>query len=473
MAIGEAGTLDANTASTNEAIEVTLDVPLDNPVIVLLGTNSGGNKYVLRVLDQETDTDPTSDTFGFTTSFTFTIEEYEYEDGPHPAIETINWLAIEEGVHTLPDGRTIEAGRAEVGETPETQTLTGSYGSSDPVILTQVEGAPDGNVVDSDPDNISGNTFTLELNQGEGQNDTLAEQSVGYIAVQQGNALDSGSAQVSTGLDEGSNVFDLPQDFTNPIVLAETQTINGGDPGTVIINDNGSIDPANQVDLEFEEEQGGDTELDHTNEDVGIVVFEDGLVMCFVTGTYIQTYRGAVEIEHLKAGDLILTQDHGYQELLWLGKKTIHQTSMNADRNLRPIRIPKDAFGKGLPSHDLQLSQQHRLAFGSAHSKLLFDQSEIFVPAKFLNCAKLETVTTNVTYYHMMFAKHQIVFANNVACESLLPGELARDALGQKSAEELFKIFPELRSLPSSYGPPARQILKSYEAQVFAQYSGL
>lgn len=43
-------------------------------------------------------------------SFTFIIEEWECHDGPHGATETINWVAINKGVHTLPDGRVIEAG---------------------------------------------------------------------------------------------------------------------------------------------------------------------------------------------------------------------------------------------------------------------------------------------------------------------------------------------------------------------------
>lgn len=90
-------------------------------MFALSATNNGGNQFELRVTDQ------TLDANGNTTAFTFIIEEWEYLDGAHPVTETINWLAIEEGVHTLPDGRIIEAGTVLADNTNSSVTLAGEF----------------------------------------------------------------------------------------------------------------------------------------------------------------------------------------------------------------------------------------------------------------------------------------------------------------------------------------------------------
>ena len=98
MAIGEAGSITTNSQGENDPITVTFTEPMSDPVIVLSSTANGADPFTLRFVNQDIDGD------GNTTSFTFIIEEWEYLDGPHPASETISWIAIEEGVHTLPDG---------------------------------------------------------------------------------------------------------------------------------------------------------------------------------------------------------------------------------------------------------------------------------------------------------------------------------------------------------------------------------
>ena len=97
MAIGEAGSITTNSPGVETPITVNLTEPLTDPVFMLTGTSNGGDPYSLRITGQTLDGD------GNTTSFTFIIEEWDYLDGLHPADETINWLAVEEGVHTLPD----------------------------------------------------------------------------------------------------------------------------------------------------------------------------------------------------------------------------------------------------------------------------------------------------------------------------------------------------------------------------------
>ncbi|MEO1551406.1 MAG: Hint domain-containing protein [Pseudomonadota bacterium] len=466
MAIGEAGTLTANTTTNNAPIRVQLTEPLTDPVIVMLGENSGGNRYVLRVLTdlEETNVD------GDTTAFYFTLEEFENHDGPHPAVETVNWIAVEPGVHVLPDGRVIEAGEVVSGETPETVSLNGDFSAADPVILTTVndELKAGGDVVDPDASNVSATGFTLELNQEEGQTDPITPEVVGYIAVQSGGGTDPTAGGAETAdLESSTTIYDLVgAPYTNPIVVAETQTINDDDPGSVYIVEPNGVDDTSEIGLRFEEDTaaGGGG---HDTETVGIVVFEQGLILCFAAGTLIDTPRGPVPVEGLRAGDPVLTKDNGPQILRWVGGKTLDEAALRDTPHLAPVIVPKGAFGPGVPSADLILSPEHRVLWSDPTAELMLGTREVLVPAKSL-ASSHSGLRGPVTYYHLIFDAHQIVRANGMDAESLHLGHLARDALTPAAREEIFTLFPDLRALPEGYGPACRRIARTVDLQLWA-----
>ncbi len=281
MAIGETGSITTNSPGVNDPITVTFTEPLDDPILALTATSNGGDPFVLRVTDIQLDGD------GNATGFTFIIEEWEYLDGNHGATETINWLAVEEGVHTLPDGRIIEAGRVDSnpgsGNTPV--SLNGGF-TNPPVVLTSVMSENDTTTVDSDPLNITSSGFNIQLQEEEGQPDDHASESIGYIAIQGGSGADSGSANTGT-TSSSTNSIDLGDTFTNGITVAETQTINGPDPARVSI-DGGN---ANSIDLSLQEEQSQGGETNHITETVGVVTFEAGLILCFAPGCKMDTSK--------------------------------------------------------------------------------------------------------------------------------------------------------------------------------------
>ena len=228
------------------------------------------------------------------------------------------------------------------------------------------------------------------------------------------------------------------------------------------------------VDLEFEEEQSGDSELNANNKTVGIVAFEEGVILCFTRDTLIETGTGPRPVQDLSVGDMILTKDHGLQPLRWIGRKPCDLIGNNTVQSeIHPYRLPKDSFGPNLPDRDLLLSPQHRIAIDAPHAELLFDQSELLVPVKHLLSSSKSTELASVEYFHLMFDQHQVVYANGLPCESLYPGDLARDALSVECAEELFAIFPNLRSMPESYGPTSRKVLRAYETRVLSDALGI
>lgn len=439
MAIGEAGHIVTNSPTENAPITVTLTEPLTNPVFALSATNEGGNQFILRITDQVLDAD------GNTTSFTFIIEEWEYHDGPHGAVETINWLAVEEGVHTLPDGRVIEAGTSDVSSTGNNTGTTASFAGdfdTPPVVLTSVMSENDTTTVDSDPSNITADGFNLTLQEEEGQDGVHASETIGWIAIEPGGDGTSGTANSFGGVDENTDTLGLGATYSDGIVLAETQTINGGDTATVVIDSQTD----STVSVFIEEEQSSNSEMNHVDETVGIIAFEDGLIPCFTTGTKIDTPRGPAPIESLKVGDLVNTVDHGPQAIRWMGRRRLDATAIAKNPKLCPVRIMGGALGNGLPKRDLVVSRQHRMLVSSKIAERMFGTTEVLVSAIKLAALPgiyLDGSINTVEYIHLLFDDHQLLFAEGAQSESLYVGDEARNALSPEGREEIRSLFPE------------------------------
>ena len=179
-------------------------------------------------------------------------------------------------------------------------------------------------------------------------------------------------------------------------------------------------------------------------------------VVCFVRGTLIETSRGAVAIESLRAGDLVLTRDNGMQPLRWIGSR--HLAGADLPDRRRPIRIRAGALGAGLPTADLLVSPQHRVLVRSKIAQRMFGAPEVLVAATLLCLIDRNHVdqVTEVDYFHMLFDRHEIVLSNGAETESLYTGPEALKSVGPAARDEIFAIFPELRdtvSAPSAVRP--------------------
>jgi hypothetical protein len=183
-------------------------------------------------------------------------------------------------------------------------------------------------------------------------------------------------------------------------------------------------------------------------------------IICFTAGTAIRTPSGERRIENLKPGDLVLTLDNGPQRIRWIGSKTVR-----ASGRLAPIRFSKGSIGN---HRDLLVSPQHRILCGGYMTQLHFGESEVLAPAKSLVDEFGVTVAYGgmVTYYHMLFDRHEIVLANGAPSESFFPGGFGLDTLTDPARDEIFQLFPELRSNIGSYGPASRVCVKDREARV-------
>lgn len=183
--------------------------------------------------------------------------------------------------------------------------------------------------------------------------------------------------------------------------------------------------------------------------------------VCFTPGARIATPQGARAIETLSVGDSVVTRDRGLQKIRWIQSRTL-----DAIGQFAPIRIRPGAV-TGL-ERDLLVSPQHRMLFTGRRAELLFGEREVLMPAAHLVDNKLVSREAGgkVTYIHMMFDQHEIVYAEGAATESFHPGDEGLDGITGAARAELFAIFPELRSDPSVYGGTARRCLAQRETEM-------
>ena len=187
-------------------------------------------------------------------------------------------------------------------------------------------------------------------------------------------------------------------------------------------------------------------------------------VVCFVRGTRIKTDMGEVAIEDLAEGDRVLTLDNGYQPIRWVGSSV-----RPAKGHMAPIRIAAGALDN---ERDLLVSPQHRMLLRGWQASLMFGEAEVLVAAKALVNDHTIRVQEGgeVEYFHMLFDRHEIVFAEGAASESFHPGQQGWKALDEATRAEILDLFPELADGGfDGYGPAARLSLKDYEGRILAE----
>jgi hypothetical protein len=137
----------------------------------------------------------------------------------------------------------------------------------------------------------------------------------------------------------------------------------------------------------------------------------------FVAGTRIATPMGYVAAERLRAGDSVLTADGRHATILWTG-----ESRMPGRGAFAPILIETGVMDNIRP---LRVGQGHLVRFEGWQAELLFDAGAVLASARsFVDGAgiRIDDSAETVTYIHLMLERHEIILAENVACETLRPG---------------------------------------------------
>jgi len=158
-------------------------------------------------------------------------------------------------------------------------------------------------------------------------------------------------------------------------------------------------------------------------------------VICFTSGTAIRTPRGNVLIDDLRIGDLVTTMDNGPQRIRWIGTRFFGQQSLAANPNLRPVLIKQGVFGV---ARDLLVSPQHGILIGADHLARATHLAETTKGVRILDGKQ------NVTYIHLMFEAHQVIFSENIPSESFYPGQMALKMMDRTARAEVLAMLPKL-----------------------------
>ena len=291
--------LPSSIGYTSETWEqINFGTTFSSPPIVITtpGPSAGGQPFTIRIRNVTT------------TGFEAMTAEPEGTSGPtHMAVE-MTYIAIEEGVHGLPDGSMIIAGRTDVIE----EQLFGTTGSwytetfpvafqNTPSILTQVQTM--NNEVGllpiqfSEPwmtvaiDNSSSTEFDVALDRAEvSVGSIIIAEEVGWIAISQnadgvledvnGNdviweSLLINPSQNLIGKGDGCEIELLyaPHPSTTPAVVSMNSRIDT-DGGWAAVCSLSSTSIGYCID----EDWYGDTERSHVGESIAVLLFEPGVI---------------------------------------------------------------------------------------------------------------------------------------------------------------------------------------------------
>jgi Ca2+-binding RTX toxin-like protein len=329
-------------------------------------------------------------------------------------------------------------------------------------------------------ENLGGNVLsgTVTLPGGAVQDLATSTLIVGSDAIEGNDFLDGGAgADLLFG--EGGN---------DTLIAGENDTLIGGDgddlfvietpaeAGTGTITIIGGEGAETNGDTLFLSPEARKADITFTNTDdaagglSGSFTLSDGTVVnfseieniiCFTPGIRLLTPLGERAVETLRAGDLVITRDHGPQAIRWIGRRTVP----GIDR-FAPVRVAGHVLDGGRAP--LLVSPQHRFLFTGYKAELLFGCDEVLIAARHLvdGLAVTQEDQATVTYIHVMFDRHEVIYAEGAATESFHAGDIGISAITDQAREEMFAVFPELRSNPNAYGDTARPCLKRHEARL-------
>jgi len=183
--------------------------------------------------------------------------------------------------------------------------------------------------------------------------------------------------------------------------------------------------------------------------------FAEVACVSFLRGTHITMACGSqTKIEELRVGDMVLTRDDGPQQIRWIGQSTVRAVG-----DFAPICIKAGALHN---ENDLVVSPDHRLFIYQRSDALGAGQHEVLVRARHLvngDSVRIET-GGHVDYVQLLFDRHQIIFAEGIAAETLLldprtrsalPAELLPDSAGHGTPAHLqFEIGRALLDHPDA-----------------------
>jgi uncharacterized protein (DUF1800 family) len=249
---------------------ITFTRTFATPPVVIMGpaTQANSEQCVMRVRNVTT------------AGFEYQIDEWDFKNGYHPA-ETVHFFALTEGTHVF-GARRLQVGRiGAVNRAPVSVSLSGF--TSAPVVLGQVETTVNSagvtgkgvKALKTRIGSVSTSGFQVRLETEELDTGTISNEGIGYIAVSTGTGYLDGkiftAARSTAAVTNAFATITFPSSRTNPVLIAQTQSINEADPCEIKMASLTSTG----VQLRLQEETSFDPETAHVAEDLGYIVLGD------------------------------------------------------------------------------------------------------------------------------------------------------------------------------------------------------
>jgi len=239
------------------------DTFIDPVVVANPLSYNGGNPAVLRIRNVES------------TGFDIRVQEWDYLDGAHTT-ENVSYIVMERGAYALPDGTMVEAG------TFDTDT-TSSFGWVDfsqtfnqvPVVTSTVSSFNEEDAVCSRLRNIDTTGFEFRMQEQELNRQIHTIETISYIAWEPSSGT-VGNLTFEVDKTDDMITHNLQTIVYNetfmatPVFLADMQTTDGWDTANLRQQNKDLYG----IDINITEEQSRDSEIYHTTEVVGYMVFD-------------------------------------------------------------------------------------------------------------------------------------------------------------------------------------------------------
>ena len=261
--VGEVGALRFETTGRGSWQSVDLANTYVDPVVVVGAPSINGSQpTTVRVRNVTS------------TSFEVQLDEWNYLDGRHTE-ESMGYLVMEAGVHTLRGGMRVVAGSAKVNDAWQTLDFASSFDGL-PVILTQLASDRGSDTATTRLREASEIGFDVRLQEQEFGGGPHFLERVDYIALEQSKSSRHVAGLTSTTITDRNKAIDFGTRLpSQAVVLSEIQTYRGTD--TAVLRHR-SVS-ASGVTLFVQEEQSADRETSHWRaERVGYAAFVPGLL---------------------------------------------------------------------------------------------------------------------------------------------------------------------------------------------------
>ncbi len=207
------------------------------------------------------------------TGFDICAQEWDYLNGLHSE-ETVSYVVMEAGTYILPDGSMVEAGKFETNTTGSFAAISFDQAfNQPPVVITAITTFNEIDAITARVREITTEGFEILMQEQKANAQEHATEEISYIAWETSSgAIDGITFEVAKTENVVNHEFHticFTESFMNhPVFLADMQTTDG--ESTAILRwANKDIHGA---DIMINEEQSGESDINHTTEVVGYIV---------------------------------------------------------------------------------------------------------------------------------------------------------------------------------------------------------